>query len=120
MKASSQTQQCKNGSDPARRPVTDVSKLLLLLVLAYQRYPIRKSYTSFVIDIHGTVLRVAMARVSNAYMANLWNADLSDETERFHLYRSEAFDLREQHGRREALRLIIGMLRYLSTSDQFQ
>ena len=116
--SSQKMEQCSSGNEGPSWLISDVPKLLLQLVVAYQKYPSRKSYTAFVMSCHGVSLRIAMARVSNAYMMNIWNADLSDETRRFHLFLSDNFVLRRQDGRREALRLIMGILRYLSFGDQ--
>lgn len=60
-------------------------------------------------------MQLIVARISPVYMEELTHGiPLSEHLEVFH---SESYDLCKQDRRREALRLVIGLLRYLATKE---
>lgn len=59
----------------------------------------------------GAYFEISSALVSRAYIQSIQLGHVP--TEDISLFRSGPYDLREQEGRREALRTLIGMMRYL-------
>ncbi|KAJ9264257.1 hypothetical protein DTO195F2_2417 [Paecilomyces variotii] len=93
-----------------------VSQVLLQGVLAYEHNMAKTDHTAFVLRMERTVLKLTMARISPTYMEELTHGKpLSGTLEVFH---SEPYDLCKRERRREALRLIIGLYRYISAKER--
>jgi hypothetical protein len=94
----------------------EVSQILLQGILAYDQNPAVDSHTAFVLRMDRTILQLSMATTPRIYMEELCQGKpLSENLELFH---SELYDLRECDRRKEALRLIIGLLRLLETKKR--
>ena len=89
----------------------EVPQILIQGILAYNQNPTSESYTGFVVSIDKTVLHISMAAMSHAYMENLCQGNSSSECLQF--CRSEPYDIAESDRRRELLRLIVGLFRFL-------
>ena len=79
-------------------------------ILAYNQNPDLESHTGFVVSVDRTVLHISMAAMSRIYIEKLCQGNSSIEHLQF--CRSELYDLVECDGRREALRLIMGLFRF--------
>lgn len=102
-------QQIGNGITSIARAV---SHILLQGALAYDNSKIDRSHTAFVLRMERTVFQLSMAKVSLVYLEELIHSKpMSEDLEVFH---SERYDLRKTDDRREALRLVIGLYRYIS------
>lgn len=84
-------------------------------VSAYNDNPTLDDYTGFVITMDGSILHLSKAVMSNTYVKDICNGRPSSENLKY--YRSEPYDLLDQGGRREFLRAIIGLYRYLNRKE---
>ncbi|PGH18984.1 hypothetical protein AJ79_00017 [Helicocarpus griseus UAMH5409] len=94
----------------------EVPQCLIQAVRAYSRNPYLNAYTAFVVVLNGTRAHVSRATFSRAYIHGLYEA--YSVNEEMQLSRSESFELLDQDGRREFMRLLIGVLRYVARSRQ--
>jgi hypothetical protein len=95
----------------------EVPQILVQGILAYDKNPSLDSHTGFVVSLDKTALHVSMAAMSRAYMENLGKGNPSSE--RLQFRRSQPYDLLEPDGRREALRLLVGLFRYLDQEASY-
>ncbi|KAJ9312683.1 hypothetical protein DTO271D3_7074 [Paecilomyces variotii] len=94
-----------------------VSQVLLQGVLAYEdNMAVMDNHTAFVLRMERTVLKLTMARVSPTYMEELTHGKPLSGT--FEVFHSEPYDLCKREGRGEALRLIIGLYRYINAKGR--
>ncbi|KAN0073244.1 hypothetical protein V8E54_008464 [Elaphomyces granulatus] len=94
----------------------EVSQILLQGALGYDQNPTSDSHTAFVLRMGGTIFHLSMAVLPRIYMEELAQGKpLSENLKVFH---SELYDLYELDRRKEALRLIIGLLRLLSSAKR--
>ncbi|KAJ9394871.1 hypothetical protein DTO282F9_8175 [Paecilomyces variotii] len=94
-----------------------VSQVLLQGVLAYEdNMAVMDDHTAFVLRMERTVLKLTMARISPTYMEELTHGKPLSET--FEVFHSQPYDLCKREGRREALRLIIGLYRYTNARER--
>lgn len=81
-------------------------------ILAYDQNPSLDIYTAIVLRIDRTILQLSMAAISRIYLEELYQGRPLSEGLR--ISRSELYDLQECDRRREALRLIIGLFKFLN------
>jgi hypothetical protein len=92
----------------------EVPQVLVQAFLAFQKNPALDIRRTFALRMEGTKLQLSAASISRAYIDTLSQGKhLSDG---FTLLSSKAYDLREPEERREAVRLLIGLLRYLDAT----
>ena len=111
-KVSNDDKTLKDGK-PANPTFNEVPQILVQRILQYQDNPTLESYTGFTAIIRKTTLLISMATMSQPYLEQLCKG--KEPSERFNFWHSKPFDLLEPSGRREALRLIVGAIRYLAT-----
>jgi len=93
----------------------EVPQVLIQALLAFQKNPALDVCKAFVLRMEGTKLQLSAASISRAYIDTLSQGKhLRDG---FTVRSSKAYDLREPEERREALRLLIGLLRYLDATQ---
>lgn len=78
---------------------------------SFKKYPGLDAHTAFALRINRFNLQLSSAVISRDYINNLSLG--KPLTEGLTLLRSVAYDLQEHEQRRETLRLLIGLLRYL-------
>ena len=89
----------------------EIPQCLLQAILAYSRKPDLQQYTTFALCLHQTRIRVVKATISQTYLRNFFeNAEI---TETMQLYRSKSFDILEREDRKDFLRLMMSVLRYI-------
>jgi hypothetical protein len=71
---------------------------------------------AFVLSIHGTHLKLTVAYFTEQYLSYV-NSPTMPITETLWVRRSPAIDLKLEEGRRNALRLLIGLIRYLESGE---
>jgi hypothetical protein len=91
-------------------------QILAQALITYDHNPDFKQYTGFVISMHQTVMHVSRASMSRDYMKSLWEDQSVNEN--MQLYRSRAFELLDEEDRREFMRFIIGLYRYLAQCEE--
>jgi hypothetical protein len=89
----------------------EVPQILVQTILAYEQNPTLDTHKVFVLRVDRTVLQLSMAVISRTNMEDLYQGKPLRESLR--LCCSERYDLREYDQRREVLRVLIGLLRYL-------
>lgn len=94
---------------------SEVPQLLIQAVFAYLQNPGLEKYTGFVVSLDRTVVHVAKGVMTEKYLKSLCSGQALNGDLEF--YRSEAFDLLERDGRREFLRVLVGMLKYLAEEN---
>ncbi|KAN0066783.1 hypothetical protein V8E54_015072 [Elaphomyces granulatus] len=93
----------------------EVPQVLIQAFLAFQKNPALDIHRAFALRMEGTKLQLSAASISRTYIDTLSQGKhLSDG---FTLLSSKAYDLREPEERREAVRLLIGLLRYLGATQ---
>jgi hypothetical protein len=90
----------------------EVPQILVQGILQYQDNPSLENFKGFRATIAKTTLRISMATMSQSYLKQLCQGKQPAET--FDFWHSKSYDLREARDRREALRLIMGITRYLA------
>lgn len=90
---------------------------MLLAVIAFANNSGLDYYDGFVILLNGTSLHISRAMVSREYLQNLFEHKVIENDMPFHI--SESFDLLDTCGRRESVRFIMGIFRYLLDSEQW-
>lgn len=95
-----------------------VPQALLQAILAYNQNPHLDHYSGFVVSADQAVLQVSRVVASRTYMKNLCEGKPSRGGDLV-LYHSNPMDLLEQDGRRQFLRLIMGLLRFLRKSEVY-
>ncbi|GKZ32837.1 hypothetical protein AbraIFM66950_002470 [Aspergillus brasiliensis] len=85
-----------------------VAQLLLQKAVAYQ---LKQSRRAYVIFMDGTNLQITMADPDREYLDALFHGHRPDSV--LHLYHSEFFNLCNRRRRKEALRVILGLIRRL-------
>ncbi|KAI9726720.1 MAG: hypothetical protein M1834_008655 [Cirrosporium novae-zelandiae] len=93
----------------------EVSQILLQGFLAYDQDPTLKSYTAFVLRMSGTILQFNVAVIPRIYIEELCEGRPLSENLR--LSCSESYDLQECDRRREALKVLIGLCKFLSVES---
>lgn len=93
----------------------EVPQLLIQAVTAYNDNPARDTYTGFVITMDGSILHLSKAIMSGGYMKDICEGRLPSENLKY--YRPGPCDLLDQDGRREILRNVIGLYRYLNRKE---
>lgn len=63
--------------------------------------------------MHGTIFRLGTAVVSRPYVGELFQSRPSSEGFGLQLSWSEGFELLEREGRREGMRVVVGLFRFL-------
>jgi hypothetical protein len=96
--------------------IREVPHALVQGILAYNQDPNPESYTGFVVTINGTVLRISRAFMSHNYMESLCKGGHLSESLQFN--RSKSYDLLERDQRREVLRLLVGLFRFLDAKQK--
>lgn len=92
-----------------------MSQILLQGALTYGHTVTKTNHTAFVLHMDRTVLQLSMARVSPTYIEELTHGKPLDEP--LELFHSETYDLCKRDRRREALRLVIGLYRYMGAEE---
>lgn len=85
------------------------------MILAYSYNQNLDQYTGFVVNLDRTVIHVGRSVVSQGYIRDLCKNGTSSDDMAF--YRSASFELLEQEGRREFMRVLLGIFRYLTQSE---
>lgn len=93
----------------------EIPQALLQIVLAYSNNQLLDSYTGYVLTMDRTVVRVGKVVVPQAYLRDLSTGQPTADQMLF--YRSKSFQLLEREDRREFLRTIHGVLRYLAQCE---
>ena len=94
----------------------EVTQYLLQAVLAYSYNPNLEQYVSFALTLRHTKVRISKAIISRNYLMNFFQS--WQIVEPIQLYRSEPLDILDREGRKEFLRFIMGVLRYLVDMEQ--
>lgn len=93
-----------------------VLQILLQAITAYCRNTHLGRYTGFVVTMDRTVVHFSKATMSPVYMQALYQARPLPEKMQF--YQSRAYELLQPGDRREFMRLAIGLVRYLTQSEE--
>ena len=108
--------QVRKESDSSRLTWHEAPKALILAAIAYSRNPRLEHYDGFVICMEGPFFYVSQLKASKKYMSSLFECRIvSDDLP---LYRSRKLDILDCDDRREIVRMLIGVLRYLDEHDQ--
>ncbi|KZF26769.1 hypothetical protein L228DRAFT_243284 [Xylona heveae TC161] len=94
----------------------EVAELLAQAINHNEQLGKTNDQESFVISIHGAVLRLSAARFDAAYLSHV-KSGLVPAEETAWVRRSSPFNLRERDGREGALKLCIGLLEYLRSGE---
>lgn len=105
--------------DPSHSSIAqyEVPRAMLLAVIAFANNSGLDYYEGFVILLNGTSLHISRAMVSREYLQNLFEHKIIENDMPFHI--SESFGLLDACGRRESVRFIMGIFRYLLDSEQW-
>lgn len=93
----------------------EASQLVLQAALAYEADPNLSAYKAFAIHVDGTRLQVVSADISRVYLERLYQVSCPDG---FDVLHSASYDLLEVEGRREALRIVLGLLKSLRSKPR--
>lgn len=93
----------------------EVPQILAQALLAFQKNPILNVHRGFVLRMEGTKLQLSSASIPCRYIRNISQDDPPHDE--LALLRSVAYDLREPEQRREALRILIGLLRRIDATQ---
>lgn len=104
-----------NNREKTSVAVHEVPQIVVQAILAYNRDPTRESYPAFVLRVDRTILQVSMSALSRTYVEELCRGKPLSGSLR--LCRSVRYDMLERDERREALRLLVGLVRFLDTSN---
>ncbi|XHG06800.1 hypothetical protein AWENTII_009980 [Aspergillus wentii] len=94
--------------DEENKMKCEIPFALFLLAIAFDENPNRESYTSFVITVNDTSLRFTKAVASKSYLESLFQG--RHLTECLEISRSRGYDILEVEGRRDFLRIFLGLL----------
>jgi hypothetical protein len=89
----------------------EISQILVQGILANNHNPTLDGHSAFVVRMDRTVLRLTRAFIPRGYIEELYQG--RPIREGLQLSHSEMYDLQEPDRRREALRLLIGLFRFL-------
>lgn len=89
----------------------EVPQILVQAILAHEQNPTLDTHEVFVLRMDRIALQLSMAVISRTYMEDLYQGKPLHESLR--VCCSERYDLRECDQRREVLRVLIGLFRYL-------
>lgn len=105
-------------SDYSKLVWPEAPKVLLLAAPAYSHNPALGYHDRFVVCLEGPCFYVSRLRTPRGYMASLFEEQ--GIAEDLPLYRSQKFDVFDCNGRREIVRMLIGVLRYLDGREQWK
>lgn len=94
----------------------EVPQTLLQGILAYSHNPQLKEYTGIVINLDKTCIRVSKAMMSPSYMKCVCENRSIDGD--MILHRSKSYQLLDRADRREFIRLVIGIFRYIAQCEE--
>lgn len=103
------------GQPEAYNPKTaaqEVAEMLGQALAEYRAGGSERDEMSYVVTIHGTRLRVAGAYFTKRYLDLVQSPHMPTD-EHLYVRRSEFYELKDQGGRAAALKLLVGLFRYV-------
>jgi hypothetical protein len=94
----------------------EISQILAQAFCAYEQNPRLEIYTPFVLRIDGSTMQLSTATIHRVYMEEL--SEGRPLSQNLRLCRSEPYDLLDPGRRKDALRLLIGIIRFLEATHQ--
>ncbi len=88
-----------------------MQQLLALAFVARSRAPALASYETYAWRLNRTRVALVAARVSGRYLERLSHGRRPDTPLQLRLLVSDEYDLQQERGRREAVRMMVGVFR---------